>query len=211
VTYNAPQGYQDPFAGGTSVPAVSFKNAPVGATVILEVTERPELVQSRDYETNQPAFWPDGNPKMSAVVKGTVNGELRSVWAQKPSSLFTAIKQAQEQAGAAIEPGGVLTVQFIGEEPTDNPRKAPRKLYSATYRPPAVAAAFAGPAPQQQATPPTWAQQPAAAPAASQQGMTTDPALLAQQLAAMQGQQQPVAAPAAAGGWSPTQTDEAPF
>lgn len=125
----------DPFAGGVKTPSVSFKGAPIGAKVEMRITAKPELVQSRDFETGKPATWDDGNPKMSAVVKGTVNGEERAFWAQKPSSLFAAIAKAQETAGARLAPGGTLVVTLVGEKPNDNPRLAPQKLYEATYSP----------------------------------------------------------------------------
>lgn len=130
------QSWVDPFAGGTSVPSVSWKGAPIGATVQMQVTEPAELVQSRNFETGQPESWPDGNPKMSAVVKGMVNGELRSIWAQKPSSMFRAIADAQQAAGQSIGPGGVLTVRLVGEKPNENPRLHPQKLFEAHYQPP---------------------------------------------------------------------------
>lgn len=162
--------YVDPFAGGTSTPALSFKDAPVGTSFTCTVVEAPTLLQSRDFETGNPAFWPDGNPKMSAVVKVTVNGEERSIWAAKPSSLFAAIASAQQTAGQQIAPGGTLVVTYTHDKPNENPRLNAAKQYSATYTPPnafgteqaqpAQQAPAATPAPVQATTP------AAAAPAA---------------------------------------------
>lgn len=152
----------DPFSGGDKTPAVSFKGKPVGTTVVMQVTEPATLQQSSVYNPNPDAprvlaTWPDGNPKMAAVVVGTVDGERRSFWAGKPSSLFAAIRDAQAAAGAKIAPGGTLTVTFYAEKPTNGD---PQKLYRATYQPPSAGDAFADRAP---AAP---AQQAVSAPAA---------------------------------------------
>lgn len=200
--------YVDPFAGGTKTPALSFKNAVPGTAYTVVVSKLPELVQSRDFKTGEPAFWPDGNKKMAAVVTGTLpDGTEVSVWAPQPSSMFAAIAQAQKDAGAQIAPGGRLTVQLTGFKPSDDPKKEPQKLYAATYQPPdafaqpaqqqAPVQQYAQPAPQQQYQQPVQQpvyqqpmQQPVYAQQPTQQGMTTDPALLAQQLGAMAQQPQ---------------------
>lgn len=130
------QAVTDPFAGGTSTPALSFKDAPVGTSYTCTVVEAPTLLQSRDFETGNPASWPDGNPKMSAVVKVTVNGEERSIWAAKPSALFAAIASAQQASGQQIAPGGTLVITYTHDKPNDNPRLNAAKQYSAVYTPP---------------------------------------------------------------------------
>lgn len=169
---------QDMFAGGDTVPSISFKGAPVGATVTGKVTEAPALVQSRDFDTGQPAFWPDSNPKMSVVTKLVLpTGEERGLWAAKPSSMFAAIAQAQKDAGALIAVGGTLTITFTGEKPNaSNPRLNPQKLYAVVYVPPNAFEAQQAPAadgvgqwgaPAQQAAPPAWAAPAAAAPLAA--------------------------------------------
>lgn len=151
----------DPFAGGESLPSVSFKDTPVGTSYTLEVLEAPELVQARDYESGQPAFWPDGNPKQTVVTKvtDTATGEVKNLWAAKPSALFRAIGDAQKAAGAQIRPGDTLVVTFSGEKPNEkNPRLNPQKLYTvaltkgdafADQQQPAPVAPVAVPAPVQ--------------------------------------------------------------
>jgi hypothetical protein len=124
----------DPFASYDKVPALSFKDKPIGTSYTGEVLEEARLVQARDFETGERAAWPDGNPKMSAVVRLRVDGEERSLWAPKPSAMFTAIADAQKAAGKRITAGGTLTVTFTGEEPNrKNPRLNAQKLYSAKY------------------------------------------------------------------------------
>lgn len=162
----------DPFAGGESRPSVSFKDTPVGTSYTLKVVEAPQMVQARDYESGQPAFWGDGNPKMTVVttVVDTATGEEKSLWAAKPSALFRALGDAQKSTGQQIAPGGTLVVTFSGEKPNEkNPRLNPQKLYTVTYTPgnafgdDAQAASAPAAQPVQQAAP----QQPAA-PAAPQ-------------------------------------------
>lgn len=154
--------YDDPFANHEKRPALSFKGAPVGATVTCVVDAHPKLVQQRDFTTGTPATWPDGNPKMAAVIDVTVNGQAMSVWASKPSSLFTAIAEAQDRAGTRIAPGGTLVIRFVGEKPNEkDPRLNPQKLYEAQYAPGSVFDTPSTPAPVAQpvAPPPstTWA------------------------------------------------------
>lgn len=162
----------DPFAGSESRPSVSFKDKPVGTSFTLKVIEAPKITQARDYESGQPAFWPDGNPKQTIVtgVVDTTTGEELSLWAAKPSAMFRAIGDAQKAAGAQITPGGTLTVTFSSEKPNEkNPRLNPQKLYTVTYTPgDAFATTPATPAPAQQPVqqPAPAAQQQAPAPAA---------------------------------------------
>lgn len=133
----------DPFAGGVKVAALSFKDQPVGATVIMQVTGPAKLVQSRDFETGEPAYWDEAHtqPKMSAVVNGTVDGEERALWAQKPSAMFTAIAEAQTKAGERIAAGGTLKIKYTGDKPNaKNPRLNAAKQYAAIYEPPAAGA-----------------------------------------------------------------------
>lgn len=132
----------DPFAGGSS-PALSFKDAPIGTTYTGTVVKAPTLVQSRDFETGEPAFWPDNNPKMSVVVNLEVDGEERSLWAPKPSAMFAALQKAQVEAGERMSSGGKLSVKLTGTEPNKNPRLNDRKIYAAKYEPPAKSDPFA--------------------------------------------------------------------
>ncbi len=165
----------DMFGTTESVPSVSFADAPIGASVTGKVTEAPVLLQSRNYKTHEPDFWPDGNPKMSVVTKlVTTNGEERGLWAAKPSAMFAAIAEAQKTAGALIAVGGTLTITYTGTKPAAGANLSPQKLYTVSYTPPD---AFEAQQPAQQASggwstpqaepPPAWSQ-PASAPAAPQ-------------------------------------------
>lgn len=124
--------YDDPFATYEKYPAVSFKNAPIGTEYAGEVIDPPKLVQARDYNTNEPAFWKDGNPKMTVVIGLKLdNGEKKSLWAPKPSAMFRALADAQKEAGKRIENGDRLRVKLTGTKPTGDPKKEDQKLYAA--------------------------------------------------------------------------------
>lgn len=129
--------YEDPFATTESLPALSFKDKPIGTSYTGRVLDRPKLVQSRDFETGERATWPDGNPKMSVVTQLEVNGEKCSLWAAKPSAMFAAVAAAQQEAGTTITVGGTLTVTYVGDKPNEkNPRLNPQKQYAVKYAPP---------------------------------------------------------------------------
>jgi hypothetical protein len=184
----------DPFAENESLPAISFKEAPVGSSVTGRVTSPARLVQSKDFETGERATWPDGNPKMAAVIEMDTPLGPRSLWASKPSALFAAIQQAQKAAGARITPGGTLTVTYTHDVPNSrNPRLNPAKQYSVRYVPPD---AFGEPEPNGAAT--------AAAQPWGQQPVQPAPRGFEQPYAAPQ-QQWPAQAPAAPAAPSPWQ------
>lgn len=128
----------DPFASNTGAPSVSFKDAPVGTVVTLIVTDSPKMVQGLDFKTKLPKFWPakngqEPNPVMNAVINGTVDGEERSLWAQKPSSMFIAIQEECKRLGGhKIGPGDSISIKFTGTKPTDGD---PQKLYAAKIVP----------------------------------------------------------------------------
>ena len=146
----------DPFAGGESYPSIKFPT--VGTTVTGTVLEAPTMVQGRDFESGEPATWPDGNPKMVVVVALLVNGERMNLWAPKPSALFGAIQEAKNAAGGSpIMPGGTLTVTYTGDKPNEkNPRLNPQKQFTAKYVAPDAFAENA-PATVTQATSPVQA------------------------------------------------------
>lgn len=148
----------DPFEQGDGVKAVSFKNAPHGSVITIDIDDDAKWLQTRDFKTGEPAYWDarpgeQPNPIMAAVVTGIVAdtpwavqsgqaGERRSVWATKPSKLFTAIQTAKREAGGGGSPlpilrGGKLDIAQTGEEPNlKNPNNENIKLYAARYTPP---------------------------------------------------------------------------
>jgi len=161
----------DPFAASQSRPSVSFKNVPPGTTYYLQVDGVPKMVQARDFDSRELEFWSDGNPKMTVAtdVIDMQTGEEKCLWAPKPSSMFAAIQGAQQAAGATLQPGGRLVVQFTHEVPVEGkPHLNPAKQYAVTYQPPnpfenaqPVTPPVQQPvAPPVQQAPPAWAVPP---------------------------------------------------
>ena len=132
-----PTQQPDPLAD-ESYPGLSFKDAPIGASYTVTIVEGAKMVQSHDYESGKPEFWDDGNPKMSVVLVVQLGDELRTLWAQKPSSMFRALVTAQKAAGGqTMAPGGILTVTLTKIEPPKSAKLSGQKIYEATYTPPA--------------------------------------------------------------------------
>lgn len=145
----------DPFAGATKTPSVTFKDLPVGSSQSGTVIEAPKMVQSTNFDTGEPDFWDAARtqPKMSVVTRLKMDdGEERSLWAQKPSAMFRAIGNAQQEAGKLLSVGDRITVTFTEEKPNpEKPRLAPQKMYQVAITP---GDAFAAGQPAQAAPPP---------------------------------------------------------
>lgn len=132
------------------------------------VQSAPRERQQTKFGTQEPDFYPNGDPKMQILV------DLQTDYREDPNdtgertlyvaskNMKRAIGQAIRDAGAAdIVPGGVLTVTYVGNDPASKNPANPAKLYQAQYTPPS--SAFAAPeAAAPQAAP---VAQPAAAPA----------------------------------------------
>lgn len=138
----------NPFDSGNSAPSLSFAtrdgygnltHSPVGTKFYFEVTEEPKEVQARDFDSQKPAFWPDGNPKKTIVIGVKVNGEDRTLWAPKPSATFTAIKEAlaTPQGIQPIKVGGKGSIEFTGYGKAEA-GKNPQKLFKVEYTAPNV-------------------------------------------------------------------------
>jgi hypothetical protein len=123
----------DPFYVPDKAKALSWKNAPIGAKIVIALDGPAAKVRARKYGTNEYDDWDDGNPKFNVVVTGLVKGQRRSLWAMIPSNLFFVLGNAQEKAGAKFGKGGTLTVEYIGEKPADNPQYNPAKQFKADY------------------------------------------------------------------------------
>lgn len=168
-------GYDLGGSGGTSFPFDKIGDTVTGT--IVDVEER----QQTDIDTGQPAFWPDGKPKLQHMVTlqtdladDADDDGLRTVYlrgSRKPESKSTlaavigAVKATT--GGTALDKGGTLTLRFVGEVPPTQRGRNPAKQYDATYRPPSVSldgAPQPGPSPQPPLPypPQTGPQQPAA-------------------------------------------------
>ena len=172
----------------------SWKFTNPGDTHTGTITEVSDARQATEYGSNELAYWDKERtrPKMQvAVTLDTAERDpqdandtgKRTLWVVedgRSGSILSAIRQAVHQAGAGtIDIGGQLTVAFSGFDPSSKNPANPRKIYAASYVPPAPAGGmFTSQAPAQPAAAPA-----APAPAAPAQPVAPAPA-------------QPVAAPA---------------
>lgn len=192
-----------------SRPSHSCKFKTPGETHTGVITEISDRMPVTKYGTTDPDYWPDGSPKQQVVITLATDerdpedpndtGE-RSLWvteSRKAGTILAAIIQATRQANAKLEIGGTLSVSFTGHDPNSKNPAQPRKLYAATYQPPAAGggmfeqqpaqpaqAAPAAPAASQPAAPQAAPQQQVSqtAPVVNQQPAQPAPAAPAQQL-----------------------------
>lgn len=159
----------------------SWKFTNPGDTHTGTITEVSDARQATEYGSNEPAYWDKERtrPKMQvAVTLDTAERDpqdvndtgKRTLWVVedgRSGSILSAIRQAVHQAGAGtIDIGGQLTVAFSGFDPNSKNPANPRKIYSASYVPPAPAGGmFTNQAPAQPAQPAAAPAQPVAAPA----------------------------------------------
>ena len=216
---------------GDSAKSARFET--IGETVGGPITNIGEARQQTEFGTGKPLTWDDGSPRMQLPI--TVQTNLRDPSDPNDDGKRTfyvkgemkkAIGNALRVAGAKMAVGGVLALTYVGDEPT---KGFPKKLYSATYQPPAPGEGFFdAPAQPAQVQQPVY-QQPAAAPVQAAPAQPQMVQLTPEQYAAMQAGmqqaqpvQQPAAAPAqpkasyadyaASMGFTPAQpTDQAPF
>lgn len=160
------------FLMGASSGSARFDN--IGDTITGKVVTT-EVRQQTDISDGKPLVWDDGSARMQLVVtiqtdqRDDADDDGRRALYVKGSktagsrSLHDAVRSAVQAARAkGLEPGGTLTVTFVGEEPSKTRGFNPRKLWQATYVAPDHAAAtgdFLGTAPATQPAPPA---QPAA-------------------------------------------------
>lgn len=173
----------------------SWKFATPGDTHTGTITEVSDARQATEYGSNELAYWDKERtrPKMQvAVTLDTTERDpqdsndtgKRTLWVVedgRSGSILSAIRQAVHQAGAGtIDIGGQLTVAFSGFDPNSKNPANPRKIYAATYVPPAPAGGmFTNQAPAAPATPtpaPGAPAAPAPVPAAPAQPVAPAPA-----------------------------------
>lgn len=159
----------------------SWKFANPGDTHTGTITEVSDARQATEFGSNEPAYWDreKTRPKMQvAVTLDTTERDpqdandtgKRTLWVVedgRSGSILSAIRQAVHQAGAGtIDIGGQLTVNFSGFDPNSKNPANPRKVYSASYVPPAPAGGmFTSQEPAQSAAPVATPATPAPVPA----------------------------------------------
>jgi hypothetical protein len=128
----------------------------VGASIQGTVKAAPRERQQTKYGTQEPDFWPNGDPKMQILV------DLQTDRREDPNddgerTLYVASKNMKKAIGEAIRaaqatdimPGGTLTVTYVGNDPASKNPQNPAKLYQAQYTAPTSAFVAPTPAPQQ--------------------------------------------------------------
>jgi hypothetical protein len=169
----------------------SFPFDRIGDQVTGQIESLEELQQT-DLQTGEPKVFASGQPML--MYKVTLLTPLRdpadptdtgaraiylrgSRKAESQSSLAAVLAAVKATTGGtALEPGGTLTLQYIGDGVATNRGFSAPKLYSATYlrppvppAPPAPVPAPAAPAYQPQAAPAAPAPVPAPAPVVAYQ------------------------------------------
>lgn len=121
-----------------SVPSISFKDSKIGDSFTGVITEL-ETAQVRDFETNEPKFWDDGNPQLQVVltlatdyIDSDVEGDDGTRKLYLVGQKLTAMKQAVKEFGKQIAKGQIITITFTGEKPNANKRYNATKLYGIT-------------------------------------------------------------------------------
>lgn len=132
----------------------SWKFTTPGDTHTGTITEVSDARQATEYGSNELAYWDKERtrPKMQVAVtldtaerdpQDTNDTGKRTLWVVedgRSGSILSAIRQAVHQAGAGtIDIGGQLTVAFSGFDPNSKNPANPRKIYTASYVPPAPA------------------------------------------------------------------------
>lgn len=178
----------------------SWKFTNPGDTHTGTITEVSDARQATEYGSNELAYWDKERirPKMQvAVTLDTAERDpqdandtgKRTLWVVedgRSGSILSAIRQAVHQAGAGtIDIGGQLTVTFSGFDPNSKNPANPRKIYAASYVPPAPAGGmFTSQAPAQPVAQPAPAPATPAAPAPAPVAQPAAPAPAAQPVAA---------------------------
>lgn len=117
------------------------KDSQIGETVTGTVIDA-EVRQSRDFDDNKLEFWDDNSPRLQLVVNiqtelrdapgedGEEDTGVRSIyikwWGVQRRALLTAIKKAGIND---LTEGDTFTASFVGEEPGQDRKKSPTKLY----------------------------------------------------------------------------------
>lgn len=177
----------------------SWKFTNPGDTHTGTITEVGDARQATEYGSNELAYWDKERtrPKMQVAVtldtaerdpQDTNDTGKRTLWVVedgRSGSILSAIRQAVAQVNAGtIDIGGQLTVAFSGFDPNSKNPANPRKVYTASYVPPAPAGGmFTNQEPAQPAAAPV-APAPAAPVAQPAPAVPVAPAPVAQPAAA---------------------------
>lgn len=140
------QALEDFFAGG--VTAAKFEDGAFGTIIGGTIVTDPRMAQQRDYTTNEPIVYPDGNAAMQMIVTVQAMASLNDDDGRRAFYLKGQMKEAVGEALRKAEVkvparGGKLFIKYVEDKPTTlkNGKKGnPQKIYVAKYEPPAQAA-----------------------------------------------------------------------
>jgi hypothetical protein len=132
--------HEDPneFLESSGIPSAKF---PEIGTVVRGTVLSAAVSQQRDFDTNEPKFYDDGNPMKQLVVTlatderdPEVDGDDGTRRLFVKGQMLTVVRAALRKASAKIEPGGTLVVKFADEGTA--PRKGANKpkIYEAAYK-----------------------------------------------------------------------------
>lgn len=116
-------------------------------TVVKGKVVSAEARQQTSFESKEPLFWDDGNPRMQLVITlatderdpddPTDDGH-RNLYCK--GQLLEAVKAALKKVGAKLTEGGDLAVKCTGLGDPPKPHLNPPKLYFAEYSAPSKVA-----------------------------------------------------------------------
>lgn len=141
------QALEEFFAGG--VTAAKFEDGAFGTIIGGTIVTDPRMAQQRDYTTNEPIVYPDGNAAMQMIVTVQALAPLNDDDGRRAFYLKGQMKEAVGEALRKAEVkvparGGKLFIKYVEDKPTTlkNGKKGnPQKIYVAKYEPPTQAAA----------------------------------------------------------------------
>lgn len=121
----------------------------IGASITGRVVTA-ETRQQKSFDTGEPEFWSDGNPKLQIVVTLATDQRdpadpeddgQRNVYLKGWGQQLNALRAAVAKAGAKnVAPGGVLTVTYIRDGEIKQRGFNALKEYDITYAAPSQAA-----------------------------------------------------------------------
>lgn len=137
------------FLMGSSNPGFSFKTP--GDRIVGQIIGEPTVQQQKVFNTNDPAFWPSGDPKIQMLLpvqtsfrnwEGVATPEVgrpdtgaRTIYV-KGKHFEAGLKRAILEAGARfLAVGGWVDITFTGEDMESKAGSKP-KLFAIRYMPP---------------------------------------------------------------------------
>jgi hypothetical protein len=122
---------------GGGIPAAKF---PTIGTTVKGTVVSSEVTQQTDFATGKPKTWDDGKPMQQVVITlQTIERDpdvadddgVRKLYVK--GQMTNALRDALRAAGARLEVGGTLAVQYVEDEPSATRGFNPKKIYRAQY------------------------------------------------------------------------------